>query len=179
MGTNPYIRVGGNTQDYALYNDSQSKALIGVVDPNRSPDYPTTITIGPAYFESYNTWPNFKFSHGLNVGLGGNSSAGRQTLVDTVPLVCKALADGKLYTWEYGNEPDLFGISAQGPVRPPSWDEPAYVRQWLNGTAEIRSQVAQHCTAMQQVVTAVHGPIFRCDHEPAGGAQDVAVRPQC
>lgn len=145
MGTNPYIRVGGNTQDYALFSGSQKEALIGTVDPKRSPDYPTTITTGPAYFESYNTWPGFKYSHGLNLGLGGNRSAGWQTLVETVPLACKTLRNGKLYTWEYGNEPDLYGISAQGAVRPSSWNESSYVWQWLNGTREIRSQVRESC----------------------------------
>ncbi|XWW99273.1 hypothetical protein V2A60_007282 [Cordyceps javanica] len=150
MGTNPYIRVGGNTQDYALFNSSQPEALIGIVDPNRSPDYPTSITIGPAYFESYNTWPGFKYSHGLNLGLGGNRSAGWQTLVETVPLVCKTLANGKLYIWEYGNEPDLYGVSAQGSVRPPSWDEASFVWQWLNGTKEIRSQVKKNCPSLAE-----------------------------
>ncbi|KAJ3499396.1 hypothetical protein NLG97_g376 [Lecanicillium saksenae] len=148
MGTNPYIRVGGNTQDYALFDSSQKAALIGKVDPNRSPDYPTTITIGPAYFESYNTWPGFKYSHGLNLGLGVNRSAGWQTLVETVPLVCKTLADGKLYTWEYGNEPDLYGVSAQGPVRPSSWNESSYIQQWLNGTKQITSQVKKFCPGL-------------------------------
>lgn len=145
MGSDPYIRVGGNTQDYALYNASQKEALIGTVDPRRSPDYPTTIEIGPAYFESYNTWPGFKFSHGLNLGLGGNRSTGWETLVETAPLVCKTLGNGKLYTWEYGNEPDLFSVSAQGPVRPSTFNESTYVWQWLNGTREIRSQVKKHC----------------------------------
>src|SRR3954447_8712576 len=55
QGTKPYIRVGGNTQDYALYNASLKYALNGTVNPARSPDYPTTIYIGPSYFESYQT----------------------------------------------------------------------------------------------------------------------------
>ncbi|POR38839.1 Beta-glucuronidase [Tolypocladium paradoxum] len=146
-GTRPYIRVGGNTQDYALYNASQEPALVGVVDPSRSPDYPTTIHIGRAYFESYRTWPGVRFSNGLNMGLGGTRPAGWQTLVDTVPLACEALG-GRLYTWAYGNEPDLFSTSAQGPVRPPAWDEGAYVWQWLNATAEIRRQVDRFCPEM-------------------------------
>ncbi|TQS33127.1 hypothetical protein Golomagni_06538, partial [Golovinomyces magnicellulatus] len=145
MGSNPYIRVGGNTQDYALYNASQELALVGIVDPNRSPDYPTTIHIGKAYFESYRTWPGFKFSHGFNLGLGGNRSEGWQTLVDTVPIVCDTLSHGNLYTWEYGNEPDLFSTSAQGPVRPPNWDEQKYEWQWHNGTDEIKKQIYRHC----------------------------------
>ncbi|GJN67409.1 glycoside hydrolase family 79 protein [Purpureocillium lilacinum] len=146
LSTTPYIRVGGNTQDYALFDASQAAALIGTVDPSRSPDYPTTITIGPAYFESYATWPGLgvRFSHGFNMGLGGNRSAGWQTLLDTVPLACRALK-GKTYTWEYGNEPDLFSTSAQGPVRPPTWNESTYVEQWLNATRHIRESVRKNC----------------------------------
>ncbi|KND92840.1 Beta-glucuronidase, partial [Tolypocladium ophioglossoides CBS 100239] len=148
-GTKPYIRVGGNTQDYALYNASQQPALIGSVDPRRSPDYPTTVHIGKAYFESYRTWPGVKFSHGLNMGLGGTRPAGWQTLVDTVPLACEALG-GQLYAWEYGNEPDLFSTSAQGPVRPPAWNESAYVWQWRNATAEIRRRADRLCPEMRR-----------------------------
>ncbi|KAB5549766.1 glycoside hydrolase family 79 protein [Coniochaeta sp. 2T2.1] len=145
QGIKPYIRVGGNTQDYALYNASLPYALNGTVDPKRSPDYPTTIHIGPSYFESYNTWPNVKYTHGFNLGLGGNNSAGWQTLIDTVPLVCKALGHDKLHYWEYGNEPDLFSTSAQGPVRPPTWNESTYVEQWLNGTRKIKELLQKHC----------------------------------
>lgn len=150
IGTKPYIRVGGNTQDYALYNASLPYALNGTVDPKRSPDYPTTIYIGPSYFESYSTWPSVKFSHGFNLGLGGNNShpQGWQTLLDTVPLACKALGGGKLYAWEYGNEPDLFSTSSQGPVRPGTWNEKEYVQQWLNGTRKIRELLQVHCPGM-------------------------------
>ena len=68
QGSNPIIRVGGNTQDYATLNSSQELALIGSYDFNRSKDYPTAISLGPAYFESYNTWPGFEYIHGLNLG---------------------------------------------------------------------------------------------------------------
>lgn len=91
------------------------------MDPAKSPDYPTTLTIGPSYFESYLTWPDTKFVHGFN--LGRNSTVARQGLIDSVPYVCKALEGGKLLHWELGNEPDLFKTSAQGPVRPANWTE--------------------------------------------------------
>lgn len=147
-GARPLIRVGGNTQDYALYNASLKEALVGVYNDSRSADYPTTITIGPSFFESYQTWPDTKFSHGFNLGLGGNNSAGWETLVETAPLACKALGDDKLYWWEYGNEPDLYSTSSQGPVRPSTWNESTYVEQWLNGTREIKSRMAQACPNM-------------------------------
>lgn len=145
MGTKPYIRVGGNTQDYALYNASLETATFGIVNPTRSTDYPTTLYIGPSYFQSYNTWPNTKFIHGFNLGLGGNNSVGWESLLETVPLACKALEHNKLLWWEYGNEPDLYSTSAQGPVRPPTWNEATYVSQWLNGTRAIRQQLAKAC----------------------------------
>jgi hypothetical protein len=153
MGTKPHIRVGGNTQDYALYNASLKEAINGTYNLARSADYPTTIYIGPSFFESYRTWPNTKFSHGFNLGLGANNTAGWETLLETVPLACKALSGGKLLVWEYGNEPDLFSTSSQGPVRPPSWNEQTYVSQWLNGTRAIKSQLAKACPEMTSNAT--------------------------
>ncbi|TVY82848.1 Beta-glucuronidase [Lachnellula suecica] len=144
-GTKPYIRVGGNTQDYALYNASLPYATNGTINPAKSSDYPTTLYIGPSFFESYNTWPDTKFSHGFNMGLGGNSSVGWETLLETVPLACKALGGGNLLMWEYGNEPDLFSTSAQGPVRPANWNESTYVSQWLNGTRAIKAELEKAC----------------------------------
>jgi len=143
QGTNPIIRVGGNTEDYATFNASQEVALIGTFNFNRSRDYPTTISIGPSYFDSYSTWPNISFLHGFN--LGKNGSIGYDTLVGTVPLVCKALSDGKLAYWQLGNEPDLYKTSSQGPVRPSWWNETYYVQEWLNKTELIKQLVQENC----------------------------------
>jgi hypothetical protein len=145
QGTKPYIRVGGNTQDYALYDASQTVAVVGVVNPAKSKDYPTTVHIGPSYFDSYSTWPGVRYSHGFNLGLGATTTNGWNTLTQTVPLACKALGGGKLYAWEYGNEPDLYSTSAQGAVRPSNWNESTYVSQWLNGTRTIKSLVQKNC----------------------------------
>ncbi|KAF2141901.1 glycoside hydrolase family 79 protein [Aplosporella prunicola CBS 121167] len=143
-GTKPYIRVGGNTQDLALYDASLGVAENGIVDPERSEDYPTTLTIGPSFFESYDSWPGVKFIHGFN--LGKNGTDGRESLLATVPLACKALSDGKLLYWELGNEPDLFKTSAkQGIVRPTNWTEHDYVQEYLNGTRAIRAELAKAC----------------------------------
>ncbi|KAK3633926.1 hypothetical protein LTR56_015536 [Elasticomyces elasticus] len=143
QGTKPYIRVGGNTQDYAVFNASQDVTEIGIVDPAKSPDYPTTLTIGPSYFESYQTWPGTKFIHGFN--LGRNSTVARQGLIDSVAYACKALEGGKLLHWELGNEPDLFKTSSQGPVRPANWTEQDYVNEWLYWTREIKGALQDAC----------------------------------
>ncbi|KAK1752530.1 family 79 putative glycoside hydrolase [Echria macrotheca] len=152
-GSPPYIRVGGNTQDYALYSPSLTVALNGTINPARSPDYPTSLTIGPSFFESYLTLgDNIRYTHGLNFGLGGNISHHPQawiSLLETVGLVCDVLTKGngtKLYMWQYGNEPDLYSTSAQGPVRSrEEWDEVRYVRDWRNGTAAIERVVRERC----------------------------------
>ena len=160
-GTKPYIRVGGNTQDYALYNASLEEATNGTINPAKSADYPTTLSIGPSFFDSYSTWPNTKFIHGFNMGLGGNNAAGWETLLETVPLACKALQGGKLLWWEYGNEPDLYSTSAQGAVRPSNWNESTYVAQWLNGTRAIKSQLDTYCPDMTSNTTyGYYAPSF-------------------
>ncbi|ERS99700.1 hypothetical protein HMPREF1624_03063 [Sporothrix schenckii ATCC 58251] len=151
-GSKPYIRVGGNTQDYALYNASLPWAINGTFNLSRSADYPTTVYIGPSFFEGYRTLPGTRFSHGFNLALA-TTPAGWQSLLDTVPLVCDALAlesyaRRRLYTWEYGNEPDLLSTSAQGPTRPTGWNESIYASQWLNGTRQIRRLIEKHCSEL-------------------------------
>lgn len=130
-------------RDYATFDAAQKQALIGSIDPSRSKDYPTTISIGPSFFDSYSTWPNTTFVHGFN--LGKNGSVGHDTLVATVPLACKALSSGNLAYWQLGNEPDLYKTSAQGPVRPAWWNETDYVVEWLNKTRLTKQLVHESC----------------------------------
>ncbi|OTB04492.1 glycoside hydrolase family 79 protein [Hypoxylon sp. CI-4A] len=139
-GIKPYIRVGGNTQDFAIYNSELTVALNGTYNDSLSIDYPTKLEIGSAYFESYDTWPNVKFSHGFNLG-GNHDDRQWETLLQTAALACKALGKDKLYLWEYGNEPDLFTPA----VRPSDYNESDYVAEWLNGTRAIRSVFEENC----------------------------------
>lgn len=136
----PYIRVGGNTEDFAVFDPSLEVAEVGIVNATISPDYPTTLTIGPAYFESYQTWPGVKFIHGFNQGK--NSTAERIALLESVPYACEALR-GRLAYWEFGNEPDLF--RPQGARRPADWKEPQYVAEWLKWTRAIRAAMKGPC----------------------------------
>lgn len=116
---------------------------MGIVIPDISPDYPRILHFGPKYFESYHTWPDVKFVHGFN--LGKNSTHARKVLIESVSYACKALEGGKLLHWELGNEPDLYPTSAQGPVRPPTWNDKWYVRQWLHWTRAIRDAMEEAC----------------------------------
>jgi hypothetical protein len=114
-----------------------------------SSDYPYIISIGPSYFEAYNTWPGAKFSHGFN--LGKNTTAAMNTLISTVPLACKALSNGNFAHWEMGNEPDLF----TGQVRPANWTEQDYVDEWLSKTRIVQRQLSKACPDM------AHGEYYK------------------
>ena len=133
------------TRDYAIFNASLPVATVGIIQPALSTDYPTILTFGPPFFESYTTWPDTRFSHGFN--LGRNSSSARAALLDSVSYACEALGqDDRLSVWELGNEPDLFKTSAQGIVRPANWTEQSYVDEWLYWTGRIEEALAGNCS---------------------------------
>lgn len=139
-GTKPYIRVGGNSQDLAMYDPALPTATKAtwVQSPNMHPE---DISIGPSFFEGYSSFPGTRFIHGFNMKNATNSAAGWQSLLDTVPVACKALG-GRLVWWEYGNEPDVY-------PRPSSaWNIASYVADWHNGTAAIQKQLARACPDM-------------------------------
>lgn len=133
-------------RDYALYNASLATATNGTFTA-ASADYPTILYIGPSYFQSYETWPGVKFIHGFN--LAKNTTEDHQLLLDYVPLLCTTLEKtGGFYHWELGNEPDLYKTSAQGIVRPPTWNESDYVAEWLNLTRTIHTAIGQACPSL-------------------------------
>jgi hypothetical protein len=140
-------------RDIAIFDKSQKTGLVGIVNPAITSDYPTKITIGPSFFESYNTMPNgTRFVHGFN--LGANSSAARRATWESAAYACKAIGD-KLAYWEYGNEPDLFHASG---YRPLNYSESDYVFEWHNGTREIKATVKQACP--QLAATKFLAPSF-------------------
>lgn len=129
-------------RDFAYYDANLKTQIKGTIVPSVSTDYPSIISIGPSYFESYNTLPGVKFSHGFN--LGKNTTEGADTLIQTVPLACKALSKGNFANWELGNEPDLYRTK----IRPANWTEPDYVAEWLSKTHIIKHQLTKACPNM-------------------------------
>ena len=141
-GTKPYVRVGGNSQDLAIYDATLQNATQAVTITNSLgiKDF-QSVKIGNAFFDSFKTWPGVKFIYGLNLQNASTSAAGWHSLMDTVPLACKALDSNLLY-WEYGNEPDFY-------PRPKSaWNDDSYVSAWANGTAAIKAQLSTSCPTL-------------------------------
>ena len=141
-GTKPYIRVGGNSQDLAIYDSTLENATDATF--SKTPDGLRTfdtVRIGDKFFDSFKTWPGTKFIYGLNLKNSSTSAAGWQSLMDTIPMACDALGLNLLY-WEYGNEPDFY------PRPKSSWTDTSYVSTWANGTSALQSALSSSCPDM-------------------------------
>lgn len=162
QGEKPYIRVGGNTQDLAIFDAGLPTATAGTIDNSTTfKDYPLHVKIGPSFFESYHTFPNTKYSHGFN--LAANGTLGEKTTNETVPFACKALANGRLAYWEIGNEPDHFPTvnkTTNYPLRPESWKEKDYVSDWLARSRLIRERMRMDCPDIQEDEIRFLAPSF-------------------
>lgn len=104
-----HVRVGGNTQDYLLYDDGM---LDFVVKDNPNPVgqgvVPSDVyLIGPRYFEALNRFPN-----GTPVTFGLNMAYFQADYLDRITSMAQAavskLTNLDLVSFEIGNEPDLY-----------------------------------------------------------------------
>ncbi|ETS83220.1 hypothetical protein PFICI_05096 [Pestalotiopsis fici W106-1] len=142
QGHKPYLRVGGNTQDNALFDPLLKVAVNGTFG---NPDiaYPTTLTYGESFFEGYQVFDNVKFSQGFN--LGANGTVGFNNLKSTLPLACKALNESNLAYFEIGNEADQYASkkSNRGPIRAAGWNVSLWLDDWRNRSATLESLYAE------------------------------------
>lgn len=70
---------------------------------------------------------------------------GWASLLETVAVACKALSNGNLLWWEYGNEPDLYKVSPERILRSKEFNQSTYLKQWKNGTAAIKKVLQESC----------------------------------
>jgi hypothetical protein len=146
-GVSPCIRVGGNTQDFALYQESFAGAQIG---RNPNPTLNSTIKgntpfdadiYGPELFEALGTFPT-----GTEYIFGLNLAYDKSDYIDQITGAAKAALsalNNNLYSFEIGNEPDLYDSTAAFRIGQ-TWDGATYVSQWKDRASAIQSQVI-HC----------------------------------
>lgn len=129
----------------AIFNATLGQSFVGIVDPEITPDYPTTITFGPDYYEHFLAIPDTKFVAGFN--LAEDSTEAREAMLESVPFACKTLGDVVSY-WELGNEADLF--VRPGGVRPPypEWNETSYADEFVFWSRQIRERMPEACPEM-------------------------------
>lgn len=162
-GSKPYIRVGGSSQDNALFVEKQQQEVV-LNYVSSTADQPANLTFGPKFFDCYHTWPDTSFTHGYNLKFNGTDQ--RAALLDQVPYACASLRN-QLVAWELGNEPDLYSVVFPGvnaslspPYRSNSWKETEYVASWRKWTGAINSAVREHCPDIAANGNSWYAPSF-------------------
>lgn len=138
-----------SSRDRTTFIPEQKEAFIGTIIPAISTDYPGRITIGPAFFESFQTWPGFKFTYGLNYA----NLAVLNSTAASVPYICRALKSN-LLAFEFGNEPDLFVLFRVRNAT--TWTDTSYVKEWTTALPTIRNAALTACPTP----FALYGPTF-------------------
>ncbi|KAF2226210.1 hypothetical protein BDZ85DRAFT_294536 [Elsinoe ampelina] len=150
-GTKSVIRVGGATQDRTIFNPTQKQGYIGVIVPAISADFPGIVNIGPSFFESYQTWPGYTFTHGLNYG----NLAVLNSTIASIPYACKGIPS--LLAFEYGNEPDLYILFRLRNAT--TWNDQYYVDEWTRTLGTLQSTITTSCPQFSSSLS-LYGPTF-------------------
>jgi len=148
-GVAPCIRVGGNTQDNALYQSNFTEAQIGrnqypTLMPNVVGYVPFDNDIyGPELFKALGTFPaGTQFIYGLN--LAYDNADYLDVITTTAEAVLSALNDN-VYSFEIGNEPDLYDSTAPYRIGQ-NWSGVEYTQEWVTRSAAIQTQVPPSLT---------------------------------
>ncbi|KAF6828348.1 glycoside hydrolase family 79 protein [Colletotrichum musicola] len=140
-GRPAHVRLGGNTQDYVIYEDSQDEWL---VKPNPKPVAPGNVPadnfiVGPKFMEIANRMPKgTPVTWGLNLGYQESDYIERLTTMATE--IIERCTNINLVSFEFGNEPDLYGDNG---FRTGSWSGSVYARQWLDRARAVWEEVLQ------------------------------------
>lgn len=139
-GAPPHLRIGGNTEDYMIYDASMNDYVVET-NPNPSGQgvYASdSMIIGPRYFEVINRFPaNTPITYGLNLAYQESDYIDRITTM--AHQAVNRLTDVSLVSMEIGNEPDLY---LQNMFRSdPQWGGQEYSQQWLTRANAVYNQV--------------------------------------
>ncbi|KAF2145828.1 glycoside hydrolase family 79 protein [Aplosporella prunicola CBS 121167] len=127
-GKPAHIRLGGNTQDYFLYQVDMDEWTVKT-NPNSKGQGAIASDadiIGPRFFEAISRFPK-----GTPITFGLNLAYDDEDYEDQIALMASAalnnLTNVDLVSFEIGNEPDLYG---QNGFRTGQWDGTTYVKEW-------------------------------------------------
>ncbi|KAJ4342691.1 hypothetical protein N0V87_000900 [Didymella glomerata] len=140
-GAPPHIRLGGNTQDYMIYEKDYTdiawkKNPSSTAQGNIAAD---SMVIGPGYFEALNRFPkDTPVTYGLN--LAYMESDWEDRIVAAAQGAVSGMTNVKLYSFEVGNEPDLW---LQNTFRTAPWTGQVYTTQFLDRAEAVYTRVLQ------------------------------------
>ncbi|KIW06869.1 uncharacterized protein PV09_02545 [Verruconis gallopava] len=134
-GAPPHIRLGGNTGDYMVYNSSYTSYDFQTNGNNiYSSSY---LTFGDALFKAINRFPT-----GTPITFGLNLAYEESDYIANIVREAQAVLDNighlTLYSFEIGNEPDLY---AKNGFRQGAWDGQIYTQEFLERASAISEQV--------------------------------------
>ena len=134
-GAPPHVRLGGNTGDYMVYDEDYSN-----YDFQRNgqdfyaSDY---LTFGPDFFRALNRFPS-----GTPVTYQLNGAYNDPDYIEVIVREAQAALDNigdlKLYSFEIGNEPDLWN---QNGFRPGAWSGQIYTQEFKDRASAVYEQV--------------------------------------
>lgn len=138
-GTPPHIRLGGNTQDYMIY-DANYSAVAWKNNPSSTAQgaiAADSIIIGPGYFTALDRFPKgTPITFGLNMAYSGPDYLDR--IVDAAQGAVDGMKNVKLYSFEIGNEPDLW---IKNSFRTAPWSGQVYTDEFLDRADAVYNRV--------------------------------------
>ncbi|KAL0260929.1 hypothetical protein SLS55_004621 [Diplodia seriata] len=133
------IRLGGNTEDYFLYQADMNEYTIKTNENSvgQGAIASDADIIGPTFFEAVSRFPK-----GTPIVFGLNLAYFQADYLDQITLMASAavnnLSNVELVAFEIGNEPDLY---LQNAFRNGTWDGQTYVDQWEKRAAAVYEKV--------------------------------------
>lgn len=157
-GAPPHLRLGGNTGDYMVWDASHTAYNLGK-NPNQQETGPSPAdasVFGPGYLEALERFPT-----GMPVTFQLNMAYDQSDYLDRIDEAAAAVVDGlnntKLYSFEIGNEPDLY-LQSWNEQRNGTWNGQVYTQQWLARAESVCQNVLQsrkmNCTFFEAAQTA-------------------------
>ncbi|KAI1214480.1 glycoside hydrolase family 79 protein [Annulohypoxylon truncatum] len=138
-GKPPHIRIGGNTQDYMIFQESQAE-WSWINNPNavgQGSIKADSMLIGPRFFEAANRLPKgTTVTWGLNLAYEQSDFIEKiTTMAEQALTKCPNL---NITSFEIGNEPDLY---TQNGFRAGPWGGAVFTQEWLARASAISAQV--------------------------------------
>lgn len=155
-GAPPHIRLGGNTQDYMIYDESYESYGWKKNDQSTAQGAiaADSMIIGPGYFKALERFPaGTPVTYGLNLAYSSADWADR--IVKAAQAAVDGMKNVKLYSFEVGNEPDLW---LQNQFRTAGWNGQVYTEQFLDRASVVCDRVLKPatigCTMFEAPATA-------------------------
>jgi hypothetical protein len=140
-GAPPHIRLGGNTQDYMIYDSTYNAYFVATnPSPKGQGAIPSDLhTFGPKFWEVIDRFPSqTPVTFGLNLAYSDTDWS--QKIVNSAQAAVRNIKKAKLFSFEIGNEPDLYYNNG---FRSTSYVSSDYINDWLLRADVVWSEVLQ------------------------------------